>query len=217
MLKDTFNSLIGICEKYSNPILQEDAPSETHAWVNYKFATDKVRYGHLEYFKSTNNKVEVVHAMCYPSLNVPFPIFGFDAIALNGNVTGVFCDITASPFENREMRVISEILFEKYKTLNRSLPEWAGFFSPTFLALSPDERLGDILYDCIDAFDKFLFFISKNSDSLDSMNIELHKNKQNEYSSYQQKNTKTLKALSSYIGEDKAKDFIQNVLFPVVN
>jgi hypothetical protein len=155
--------------------------------------------------------------MCYPSLNVPFPIFGFDAIALNGNVTGVFCDITASPFENREMRVISEILFEKYKNLNRPLPEWAGFFSPTFLALSPDERLGDILYDCIDAFDKFLFFISKNSDSLDSMNIELHKNKQNEYSSYQQKNTKTLKALSSYIGEDKAKDFIQNVLFPVVN
>jgi len=217
MLKEAFNLLLNISEKYSNPVLQDEVPSETHIWHNYKFVNDKIRYGHIEYFKSTNEKVEVVHTMCYPACNTPFPIFGFDAIALNGNVTGVFCDVTATPFDNREVRVISEILFEKYKEQNRSLPEWASFFSPTFLALSPGDKLEDILTDCTNFFDKFLFFISKNNDLLDSTNTLLQKEKQNEYSLNQQQNTKTLKALTSYIGEDKAKEFIQNVLFPVIN
>lgn len=217
MLKETFDALVGISEKYSNPILQEETPNDTHIWSNYKFNTDKIRYGHIEYFKSLNEKVEVVHAMCYPSCDIPFPIFGFDAIALNGNVTGIFCDVTATPFDNREIRVLSEILFEKYNNLNRALPEWANFFSPTFLALSPGEKLDDILSDCLNSFNMFLFFICKNTETLDITNTNLHKEKQNEYSLHQQQNTKTLKALTSYIGEEKAKDFIQNVLFPVIN
>lgn len=217
MLENTLQCLIDVAEKYSDLSLSEDNPDTSCIWKNYKFTTDKVRYGHIEYFKAVNDKVEVVHAMLYPSLHIAFPIFGFDAIALNGKVTGVFCDVTATPFDNRQIRVLFEILNERYNDLKRKLPEWANFFSPQFLALSPNENLDNIIFDCIDAMDKYFLFINQSNDFLESKNIEIQKNKQNEYSLHQQKNTKTLKALSAYIGEEKAKNFIETVLFPTTN
>lgn len=217
MLEETFQSLINIAEKYSDLTFTSDNPDDTCIWKNYKFGTDNVRYGHLEYFKSSNDKVEVVHAMCYPSLNSEFPIFGFDVIALNGNVTGIFCDITPSPYDNFEMRTILQILHERYKEFNRTLPGWANFFSSNFLALSPKDNLNDILSDCLNVMDKFLFFVSRCNKITDEKSIEQHKVIQNDYSLHQQKNTKTFKALSSYVGEEKAKNFIETVLFPTVN
>jgi hypothetical protein len=38
---------------------------------------------------------------------------------------------------------------------------------------------------------------------------------QNSYSINQRKNDKTSKALTAYIGDEKAKEFIETVLFPV--
>jgi hypothetical protein len=38
---------------------------------------------------------------------------------------------------------------------------------------------------------------------------------QNSYSINQRKNDKTSKALTAYIGEEKSKEFIENVLFPI--
>lgn len=216
MLENTFQSLIDISEKYSDLTFTNDNPDESCIWKNYKFNTNKVRYGHLEYFKSSNDKVEVVHAMCYPCFNTEFPIFGFDVIALNGNVTGVFCDITPSPFDNFEMRTIFQILHERYKDYNRTLPEWANFFSSNFLALSPKENFNEIISDCLNAMDKFLFFIGRSNTIVEEKIIEQHKVSQNNYSLHQQKNTKTFKALSSYVGEEKAKNFIETVLFPTV-
>lgn len=217
MLEETFQSLLDISEKYSDLTFTNDNPDESCIWKNYKFSPNNIRYGHLEYFKSSNDKVEVVHAMCYPSTNIEFPIFGFDVIALNGNVTGVFCDVTPVPYDNFEMRVIFQILHEKYNEFNRSLPEWANFFSANFLALAPKDNFKDITLDCVNAFDKFLYFIKRANIITDNKKIEYHRESQNKYSLHQQKNTKTFKALSSYVGEEKAKNFIETVLFPTLN
>ena len=46
-------------------------------WLNHIFISPSIRYGHLEYFKSNNDKIEVVHCVFFPSY--------FKAMALGEN------------------------------------------------------------------------------------------------------------------------------------
>jgi hypothetical protein len=218
-LLTTFDNLRNVAQSRINAsITQVPSVSSTQFdWRNYKFVTEQIRYGHIEYFKSTNNKVEVVHVMCYPQLHVAYPIFGFDVIALNGVVTGVFCDVTPAPHDNTDLRNMLHTYSHYYKAHNRKLPEWAGFFSDQFLALAPEDNLSDIISTCLNLFEKYLYFIFRNPVILSKSKLSAHKAAQNKYSKFQQQNTKTLKALTAYIGESEAKRFIEKILFPVID
>jgi hypothetical protein len=214
-LLSVFNELKQTASKHA-PLSEIKSKSTNSTWVNLKFETDRIRYGHLEYFKADNDKVEVVHSTCYPQFDIPLPIFGFDIIALNKKVTGIFCDITPAPNDHADLRSVISSYYNAHKNSIRTLPEWANVFSQQFLAITPSEDNWDLISEqCENLFEKYLTYASRLKERLDKKAVTIHKEGQNNYSKQQQKNTKTMKALSAYIGEDAAKTFVEKILFPV--
>lgn len=209
---EIFNRFNQIAEEQTSLVSNEYKDTKEYIWKNNIFSSSFIRYGHLEYFKASN-RVEVVHCVFYPSPFVDIPIYGFDIIALGGNVTGIFCDLTCSEQPNKLLEKL-EVLHKKYFHLKRELPGWGSFFSKNFLILDPKEQTNEVVKDCIDLYKDFLSLNLNDVfllfDKQVTKRIDLHNN----YSLNQRKNTKTQKALAHYIGEKEAEDFIINVLFP---
>jgi len=177
-----------------------------------------VRYGHLEYFKSNNDAIEVVHSVFFPSYYKALPIFGFDVIGLGGKVSGVFCDYTPAPYHDMFLQCAISSVKEKHNHLMRSLPEWVDFMSSDFLMISPKEEYKNVEESCVMLFELYLRFVktyNKNNKFLNWKETVEHIEGQNRYSLGQRKNSKTQKALAKYIGEEASKKFIEDVLFPV--
>jgi hypothetical protein len=186
-------------------------------WFNHIYSSPSVRYGHLEYFKSYNDAIEVVHCVFFPSYFKALPIFGYDAISLGGKITGVFCDYTPSPYHDIILQSTISSVKDSLKDLQRDLPGWTEFFSPEFIAISPKEKYGESELKCIALFDLYIAVtkeFDKNNKFLNWDETKAHIDGQNRYSIGQRKNSKTQKALAKYIGEQEAKDFIENTLFP---
>jgi len=186
-------------------------------WFNHIYSSPSVRYGHLEYFKSYNDAIEVVHCVFFPSYYKTLPIFGYDAISLGGKITGVFCDYTPSPYHDGVLQSAISSAKNSLIDLQRDLPGWTEFFSPEFIAISPKERYDDTEQKCLSLF--YLYVATtkefdRNDKFLNWNETKAHIEGQNKYSIGQRKNTKTQKALAKYIGEDEAKDFIDTTLFP---
>lgn len=187
-------------------------------WKNNIYINPSIRYGHLEYFKSSNGKIEVLHCTYFPSYFKDFPIYGFDVIALNDKITGVFCDFTDCGKENSFFSNKLRDLKEKYKNNERTLPEWANFFSKNFICINPkDLNESDMIQDFLNLFKSYITqseWVNYNGIYNSTNDIKRSINIQNNYSINQRKNDKTYKALSAYIGAENARDFIDTVLFP---
>ena len=188
-------------------------------WENNVYQSPSIRYGHLEHFRSPNGKVEVMHCVFFPSFFKPLPIFGFDIIALNETITGIFCDFTRAPFEIEALARSLKDLKHEYKDHLRTLPEWANFFSENFVCIRPDgldqkKLIEDFLgiFRCFIGYSNWEDYTGKYN-SME--NVKTSINFQNNYSLNQRKNEKTSKALAAYIGEQKSKKFIEEILFPV--
>jgi phycocyanobilin:ferredoxin oxidoreductase len=187
-------------------------------WFNHIFISPSVRYGHLEYFKGSNDKIEVVHCVFYPSYFKALPIFGFDVISLGGKVTGIFCDYTPAPYHDMILQANISSVKEQLKHLQRELPGWTEFFSPDFIAIGPKEEYSNAEEKCLSLFDLYIASTKasdKNNKFLNDSETQAHIEGQNKYSIGQRKNSKTQKALAKYIGDEASKEFIENVLFPV--
>ena len=65
-------------------------------WLNHIYSSPSIRYGHLEYFKSNNDAIEVVHSVFFPSYYKALPIFGFDVVGLD------FLDLLSYLFYQRQ-------------------------------------------------------------------------------------------------------------------
>lgn len=205
-------------QSFQNIPIHENHDVGTILWNNDLYLSPSIRYGHIQFFRE-KGRLELMHAVFYPSFFKPIPIFGFDIIALGGKVTGIFCDFTRSPFEIEALSRSLKDLKHKYQDNIRKLPEWANFFSEDFVCINPtglDEK--ELIEDFTGIFRCFIGYsnwedytgkYNKMEDVKQSINM------QNFYSLNQRKNDKTSKALSVYIGEQKAKDFINNVMFPV--
>jgi Ferredoxin-dependent bilin reductase len=205
-------------QSFQNITLHPNHDRNDIVWYNDLYLSPSIRYGHVEYFKA-EGRVEVLHAVFYPSFFKPIPIFGFDIIALGGKVTGLFCDFTRAPFTIEALSRSLKDLNHKYKENIRTLPEWANFFSEDFVCINPnglDEKqlIEDFtgIFRCFIGYSNWEDYTGKYN-SMDDVKLSI--NTQNFYSLNQRKNDKTSKALSAYIGEEKAKEFIENVLFPV--
>jgi phycocyanobilin:ferredoxin oxidoreductase len=186
-------------------------------WYNHIYSSPSVRYGHLEYFKSYNDAIEVVHCVFFPSYYKALPIFGYDAISLGGKITGVFCDYTPSPYHDMILQSSISSVRDSLKDLQRDLPGWTEFFSPEFIAISPKEKYEESELKCIALFDLYIAVtkeFDKNNKFLNWDEAKAHIDGQNKYSIGQRKNSKTQKALAKYIGEQEAKYFIEKTLFP---
>lgn len=200
--------------KYNSKIEEND----DIIWKNNIYINPSIRYGHLEYFKSVNGKIEVLHCTFFPSYFKDLPIYGFDVIALNEKITGLFCDFTDCVRENNFFSNKLKQIKEKYKDNERILPEWANFFSKNFVCINPkDLNQNDMIKDFMDLFKIYITQSEWNIYSgIYNSVIDINKaiDFQNNYSLNQRKNDKTYKALSAYIGSNNAKEFIDSVLFP---
>jgi phycocyanobilin:ferredoxin oxidoreductase len=187
-------------------------------WYNHIFTSPSIRYGHLEYFKGSNDKIEVVHCVLFPSYYKPLPIFGFDAISLGGRITGIFCDYTHAPFSHTDLIDTIHNAKESLLHLQRELPEWTEFFSENFIAIDPKDSYDQAEATCLELLEKYVNICNEhdfNNIMLTGDQTKNHIKEQDYYSICQRKNTKTQKALAKYIGEEEAKRFIDSILFPI--
>lgn len=192
--------LLEICE--SQKINTDD-----FGWENNRYISDYFRIAHIERYSDKN--LEVLHFTCFPNSDCPDPIFGFDIITTEKKCLASFLDW--SP-------VINDVTYKSiynFKT-NYKLPDWANeIFSKDFIAIVPDDDEFLIILDMlIDSLSKYLFLLYKNN--IDLKNTKLIIERHNHYCEIQQKNERTYNVLKSKLGEEKAKYFMSEILFPKI-
>lgn len=181
-------------------------PTEDYGWINHRFESDVYRMAHVERY--SDRAIEVLHVTTFPHSWSPEPIFGFDVITTEKGVTGVYMDLSPGikdyPFDEG-------INFEGRKPL----PQWATVFSDKFIMIKP-ENDGEFLRFCGWSLEKYKWFLQDVLYLKESGDIESIIGKQNEYCKIQASNPRTFSALKAKIGEERARYFMENILFPQI-
>ena len=198
--------IISIAERLNNLIKQQHQvyymSTEDFGWTNYRYRSPKFRLAHIEIFNQ--DKFCVVHCCVFPHKNDPAPIYGFDVIAGENKITGVFLDLSpvalpCAPF--------TDIVVER----ERERPEWGDIFSPHWLACRPSyeemTKIGDEAIRVLTVYLSDLGDVGVQRDIITA---------QNHYCRQQQRNPHTKRALVNLLGEERADYFMQTILFPTI-
>jgi len=184
----------------------EPIETENFGWVNHRFKSRFFRMAHVERY--SDGKIEVLHFTTFPHKWSPEPIFGFDVITTGKIITGAYMDL--SPGLNQ----YPDVMVNDFKE-TKPIPQWATVFSDKFIMLKPESeaeflRFVDWVYDKYEWYLNSLLWLERKGD--ESLIIE----KQNTYCQIQATNPRTFSALKALIGEEKAKYFMENILFPKI-
>jgi hypothetical protein len=201
-------------EKFKELIEAQAEVSELHTddygWENYRYESPIFRLAHVErYFVGA---LAVCHITCFPHKNSKAPVFGFDVVGgiKNGKISGAFIDcspiISDSKWHNTEWNK------------DRKLPYWATVFSEQFIAVRPDEDEYEKLFET--GWDVFQTYIDRLNSGVDLTDdpteLDTIIKNQNAYCVHQADNPRTFGALKTKIGEEKARYFMEKVLFPQI-
>jgi phycocyanobilin:ferredoxin oxidoreductase len=180
---------------------------ENFGWTNLIYESKHFRFAHIERYSDKN--LEVLHITTFPNKTNPSPIFGFDIITTDKKPLAAFLDY--SP-------VVNNVTYKPNKTFETlyNLPDWAKkIFSNDAIAIVPTEKDIDVLYEVVkDAYTKYIDLCIENQSTIDS---EIIKDGQNYYCEQQQKNERTFNVLKAKLGEDRARYFMNTILFPKIN
>ena len=206
------SKIIHHSEKFKQLILSQPQvallETEEFGWENYRYESKNFRLAHVERYFHDN--LLVLHITCFPHSNNTCPVFGFDVVCSEKSqqISGAFLDLSPIVFE--------QDFHTTTWNSDRKLPVWATIFSKQFIAVRPSEDEHDKLFElAFEIFETYLHQldsgvnITDNQEQLDQIFI-----KQNEYCEYQSKNERTFSALKAKIGEDRARHFMTNILFP---
>jgi len=182
-----------------------EIPTEDFGWTNKRYVGDNYRLAHIERYSDSN--LEVLHFTCFPNPTFQHPIFGFDIITTDKKPLAAFMDW--SPVDNTT-RIKTGFKYEK----DYPLPDWAKIiFSETPLAIVPnDSEMNTLSIDITKNFEIYLDILNNSKESLDRVDYIVAA--QNRYCENQQKNQRTYNVLKAKLGEERAKYFITNILFP---
>jgi len=182
-----------------------EIPTEDFGWSNKRYVGDNYRLAHIERYSDKN--LEVLHFTCFPNPTFQHPIFGFDIITTDKKPLAAFMDW--SPVDNTT-RIKTGYKYEK----DYPLPEWAKIiFSATPLAIVPnDSEMNTLSNDVTSNFEIYLDILNNSKEALDRVDYIVAA--QNRYCENQQKNQRTYNVLKAKLGEERAKYFITNILFP---
>lgn len=181
----------------------EVIPTEDYGWENFRYKSPKFRLAHVEIFNQ--DRFMVVHCCVFPHANDPSPIFGFDVIAGEHKVTGVFMDLSPTVEEPGAFHNLS---FAK----PRERPEWGHIFSQNWIACRPNkEEMMKIVGASQKILKGYLMRIGQEQGDVAAITAG-----QNRYCEYQRKNEHTYKALKNLKGEASARAFMDDILFPTV-
>jgi phycocyanobilin:ferredoxin oxidoreductase len=157
---------------------------------------------HVELFMQP--KFTVVHCCVFPHISDPAPIYGFDVIAGESKITGVFLDLSptvlpSKPFTNLQVGQ------------SRERPAWGDIFSEHWLACRPTPQDMDLIGDeAVRVLEDYLGTLGR----VDLITPIV--TGQNRYCQNQQQNEHTRRALVNIIGAEKTQEFLTQVLFPCV-
>jgi len=182
----------------------EAVPTDDYGWENHRWKSELFRLAHLELFNQ--DRFMVVHLCVFPHANDPAPIFGFDVIAGENKVTGVFLDLSPTV---REPGKFHELELSK----PRERPEWGDIFSENWIACRPTEsEMLSIASEAERLLKHYLSdFLGKELEDPGIVRIG-----QNRYCEQQRRNEHTYKALKNLIGEARAREFMEEILFPTI-
>lgn len=201
VIEGTARRLIRIIEHQQDVV---PIPTPDYGWENHRFRGPKFRLAHVEIFNQ--DRFCVVHCCVFPHITDPSPIYGFDVIAGENKITGVFMDLspvikgTEAPFLEIDMGKI------------RERPEWGDIFSPFWLACRPTQAemvtIGDEAVRVLVHYLALLGGVGRQEDIVAG---------QNRYCTNQRKNEHTRKALTRLLGPEGADEFMNDILFPTIN
>lgn len=186
-----------------------EIPTSDYGWVNKRFISESFRIAHIERY--SERTLHVLHFTCFPHITCPNPIFGFDVITTDQKPLAAFLDW--SPVANDIVLRPSFTFID----IDYPLPDWAkSIFSPNAIAIVPRgtfdmEILKVVVLDSFKEFINHLINCDKKSD-----NIGLIVDRQNFYCEQQQKNERTFNVLKAKLGPEKAKEFMETILFPKI-
>lgn len=183
----------------------QQIPTSDYGWENVRWFSKQFRLAHLERFRQP--KFSVLHMVIWPHVTDPAPIFGFDVIASDKLVTGLFWDLspTVVPTEPFCDVVISN---------QRERPEWGDIFSPHWVACKPDaQELIQIGHAACDVLTHHVKKLGTQS----TPHVHDVIQAQNYYSLQQRKNEHTTKVILRLLGESRGEEFIRQILFPVIS
>jgi len=176
--------------------------TEDYGWENHRFSGAQFRMAHIELFMQP--KFAVVHCCVFPHISDPAPIYGFDVIAGESKITGVFMDLspTVLPTEPFTQLQVGQ---------NRERPAWGSIFSEHWLACRPTPEEMDLIGDeAVRVLETYLTTLGGVG-----LITEIVQ-RQNRYCLNQQQNEHTRRALVNIIGLEKTEEFMTTVLFPCV-
>lgn len=183
-------------------------------WDNLVLTASRFRYAHVETF-AVSNRVSVLHCCVFAHLDDPSPIFGYDIVAGPSKVTGLFLDLssTVSPALPSGLGDLVDASGTAFAE-RRSLPDWGTIFSPEILAIRPTSIDEVIAANgiALRALDQMLAAPrQRRADLTDQIEAG-----QAAYIAGQRQNQHTFRMLSGFVGADRARRFIDEVLFPSV-
>jgi hypothetical protein len=218
-LLDLSDQIETVLTNYSVQINEEGMEKFNQpGWVNKVFANENYRRAHIDIVDARENKgLWMMHCCIFPNVNNNSPIFGYDVIAGENKITGVFHDF--SPVvKNHPMSSYFKSITDSFHWKKvRTLPDWAlQIFSVDMIAAGniKSEDIVDLenLSVVIDNLEFYIENIGKFNGNSD------YSEEQNRYAFYQKQNPhtpKTMKALG--LNDEDVDTFISKCLFPEIN
>jgi hypothetical protein len=175
-------------------------------WINRRYTTNRSRYTHIEQY--VDSKYSVLHVTSFPRTCYDAPIFGFDLVGVNRaeKFTAAFLDLSGEA--NQSYFNSSVCTFGK----PHRIPNWGDIFSPSFVCIVPDmDQVILLLNYALKIFSDYWNMLLACNPVSDEQRIA---DRQTRYCSVQSQNPKTFSVLKAKIGEDNARQFMENILFP---
>ena len=178
-------------------------PVETkdYGWANHRWTSVQWRMAHVEIFN--RDRFMVLHCCVFPHYSDSSPIYGFDAIAGESKVTGLFWDLSPTVRPTEPFNTIQGLV-------NRDRPEWGDIFSPHWVACRPSPEqlaeIGDAAVQCLADYLPTLGQLRHTQEPI--------KAAQDHYCLQQRKNEHTMRAITNLLGDQLAEEFVTTVLFP---
>lgn len=187
----------------------QEIPTQDYGWNNFRYQSDWFRLAHVERYWDRN--MEVLHVTTFPHKWSPEPIFGFDLITTKSSPIGCYIDL--SPIVNKhDFNLPPEL------GVSKPVPEWASVFSDNFVLINPLDlqQVEQIAVWGLELYRWYLLFILASQQKVEEDREEEVRQKQNKYCQVQSTNPKTLSALKLKLGQQKAEEFMNTILFPEV-
>jgi phycocyanobilin:ferredoxin oxidoreductase len=176
-------------------------PTKDYGWENHRWSSPSFRLAHVEIFNQ--DRFMVVHCCVFPQVHDPSPIFGFDVIAGETKVTGLFFDLSPTTGQTAPFCSIQGLV-------NRDRPEWGDIFSEHWIACRPSpEQLVELGTDATRVLSTYLSSLATDLGDPVAINAA-----QDRYCLQQRRNEHTVRAIVNLLGQDRANEFITTVLFP---